>query len=107
MMDLYIQKIQDYLSGYKPNFGSDDVHSLLVMLYYIYTEQNPVNSESIHRTEESLRSYMRELTIAEDDIVFDLLCDLYMHNEQAAFLEGAKIGTRLMIELFERPPLPE
>ena len=99
-MHPYTTKIKEYFTKNPPEYVYD-VDSLWEMLYIFYTECNPIQPQEHRHLNDTLVPYFRPLTLKEKDTVFMLVGDLLVQHERTAFLEGAKFGTRLAIELLE------
>lgn len=98
-MNPYIQKLNIYLADNPPDYGCHDAHSLLEMLYFFYTEFNPIDNSAIKQHFRSLGQFFHHLTIEESDQVFNTVSDLLMENERLAFISGIHVGIRLESEL--------
>lgn len=98
-MNKYIEKLNQFLEQQVPDYGFDDVQSLLEMLYYYYTQANPIDTAVIHCQLKELDDILSKLSLAENNTVFLLTCDVCAEHERKAFLEGIHVGLRLFIEL--------
>lgn len=98
-MNRYIDALNSFLSHQTPSFRYADASSILEMLYYYYTADNPVDNGVIRCALHSCEDIHRELPLEKADTVFDhvsRLCSLY---EKQAFLDGVHVGSRLSEEL--------
>lgn len=98
-MNRYIENLKNFLADQAPCFGYDDANSLLEMLYYYYTDANPVDNAVIRCQFRELDQVLSKLSWAECERVFSLSVDLCMSNARQAFLDGVKMGMRLFTEL--------
>lgn len=100
-MNKYIEKLNSFLEQQTPNYGDDDVQSLLEMLHYYYTLANPVDIAVIHCQFKELDDILSKLSLADNNAIFSLTCSICTSHERHAFLEGVHVGLRLFVELGE------
>ena len=98
-MNRYIEKLKSFLAEQSPNFGYDDANSVLEMLYYYYSDTNPVDSGVIRCQFQALDSVLSKLSWSESERVFSLAVELCVSHARLAFTEGVQIGMRLFTEL--------
>lgn len=105
-----VNQIKTYLETHPANYY-DQMDSLLELIYHAYTEFNSVEVPEFKAVVNPLAQQLRSLVDAEgkteaevdeeaDDymnIVFHLCC-VY---ERQSFIEGIKVGARLVMELWE------
>ena len=97
-----VENVVQYLKEHPANYQGQ-VDTLLELLYQAFTEYNSVETsefkKAIHPLREKLRSLVDTEQDADDymDIVFSL-CAAY---ERQGYIEGIKVGARLMMELVE------
>lgn len=103
-MNRYIEKLKSFLAEQKPRYGYDDANSILEMLYYFYTEENPVDSAVISCQFKELDDALSSLSWANNEKVFALVVDLCVSHARQAFLEGVHVGLRLFTELQDLKP---
>ena len=98
-MNRYIEKLNLFLAEQTPCFGYDDANSILEMLYYFYTDSNPVDNAVIRCQFKDLDNVLSNLSWADCEQVFSLSVDLCISHARQAFLEGVHVGMRLYTEL--------
>jgi len=97
-----VEKVLQYLKEHPANYQGQ-VDTLLELLYQAFTEYNSVETpefkKAIHPLREKLRALVDTEQDADDymDIVFSL-CAAY---ERQGYIEGIKVGARLMMELLQ------
>ena len=97
-----VESVIKYLKENPENYQGQ-VDTLLKLLYQAFTEYNSVETPEfkkvVHPLWEKLRSLVDTEQDADDymDIVFSL-CAAY---ERQGYIEGIKVGARLMMELVE------
>lgn len=100
-MNRYIEKLKTFLSEQPLRCGDTDAKSILEMLYYYYSEDNPIDSAVIRCRFNELDHILCHLSLSDNNAVFSLTCKLCSTYEQQAFLEGIQVGMRLFRELGE------
>lgn len=98
-MNRYIENLKSFLAEQAPCFGYDDANSILEMLYYYYTDANPIDNAVIRCQFEGLDNVLSKLPLKDCDRVFSLAADLCISHARQAFSEGVNIGMRLFTEL--------
>lgn len=101
-MLLYAKLLREYLAENPSDYGSQNIHSLVEMLYRHYTEYNPIDTEEIRTGFRNLRNRLRHLPPQEFDQVLDLVCGICCEHERSAFQKGFQAGTQLSMELLEQ-----
>ena len=105
-----VNQIKAYLEEHSANYYGQ-MDSLLELIYHSYTEFNSVETPEFKAIVNSLDEKLRSLvdaggkTEAEADeeadrymnIVFHLCCEY----ERQSYIEGMKVGERLVMELWE------
>lgn len=97
-----VEQIILYLQEYPANFGKG-VPTLLEMIYHTYTELNSAETSEFKAIVNPLDRMLRALVDTDEEvdeymsIVFEL-CTAY---ECQSYIEGMKVGVRLMMELME------
>ena len=98
-----VESIKTYLAEHPVNYQGQ-VDSLLELLYYAYTEYHSVETPEfkarIYSVSEKLRALARNDDEADTymEIVFSM-CSAY---ERQSYVEGIKVGMRLVLEMVER-----
>lgn len=64
----------------------------------VYIEFCAADSEAIRSRFAILDGCLRKLSLSEQDVVFDTLCDICTEHEQIAFTEGVRLGAQLARE---------
>ena len=98
-MNSVIEKLKEYLNEQPVNAVYNDAESLLELLCYIYMKDSPVDSATIHYQYQQINCIAQHLTLEQNNEIFNLtvdMCDAYIRR---AFLDGLKIGCRLLQEL--------
>lgn len=89
-MNPYIAQLKTYLTENEPNYGGAGAQTIWEMLYWCYTEYNPINTEKIRLKLTQLNGCLSKLTLKENDQVMDLLTDLCLECEHGHFTRGCR-----------------
>lgn len=97
-----LEKVKKYLEERPVSFGTD-ADSFLELLYYAFTEYNTVESPEFKNQTDPLKEKLRGLTDTdeESDEYMDIVFSLCAAYECQGYMEGIKVGARLMMELVE------
>ena len=98
-MNRYIEKLKEFLADQNPNYSCGDSQSLLEMLYYYYSTDNPIDSALIRCQFKELDDNLKCLSWDQCEAVFNTTCNLCSAFERQAFMEGIHVGLRLFKEL--------
>lgn len=103
-MNRYIEKLKGFLAEQNPNYGYEDAGSILEMLYYYYSENNPIDNAVIRCQFKELNDVLKCLSWDQHETVFATTCNLCSAFERKAFMEGIHVGLRLFCELSDSVP---
>lgn len=97
-----VQNIIQYLKEHPANYQGQ-VDTLLELLYQAFTEYNSVETPEFKKVIHPLREKLRSLvdTEQEADDYMDIVFSLCATYERQGYMEGIKVGARLMMELVE------
>ena len=99
-----MKKWRSYLAEHPVDYHGD-VDSLLELLYHFFTEYEPVENEELHRQftelEHQLMSSLEETEDSCRESLMASVSSVCAECERAAFMEGVKVGARLILELTE------
>lgn len=103
-----VQGITQYLKEYPANYQGQ-VDTLLDLLYQAFTEYNSVETPEFRKQVDPLDETLRSLveTDEEADEYMNIVFGLCTAYERQGYIEGIKVGARLMIELLEPIELME
>ena len=93
-MNLYMEALKAYLSRPADTASGVPVGKAL---YGCYRELHPRDNEEISGRFRQLDQVLSRLTLREYDKVWDLACGLCCEHEEAAFLEGIRVGISLAV----------
>lgn len=95
-----VSSIKDYLLHHPASYCGD-VDTLLEMIYFHYTEYNPVENDQLRECFEGLITRIHNLHVPEDEEnqYIDLISAVCSEYERVAYMEGIKVGMRLVMEV--------
>lgn len=97
MIEKYIQALKELDLSDELNLGGAD--TVLGMLYECYNENHPYDNEEIKADFNELYRKMNGMALREMDKIIYPVCKLCRDHEKAGFIDGIKIGIRLVNEL--------
>lgn len=97
MIEKYIQALKKLALSDRLNLS--DADTVLEMIYECYNENHPYDNEEINADFNELYRQMNGMALREMDKIIYPVCKLCRDHEKAGFIEGVKIGIRLLNEL--------
>lgn len=97
-----VENIVTYLKDNPPNYQGQ-ANCMLELLYFTFAEYNSVETSEFKVQTDPLMEKLRALvdTEQEADDYMDIVFSLCAAYERQGYLEGIKVGARLMMELME------
>lgn len=92
-----VERLQEYIAQEQPDFG--DGKSVLTMLYEAYSDCNRLDDAQIKADFNELYRLMNGMELREMDRIIYPVCTLCRDREKAGFVNGVKIGIRLLHEI--------
>ena len=102
-MDEFLEAIKTELKQQQIKYGYTDVHSLTEHIWRSYTEDNPISNDRLCELNRRMDPILNSIPIAASDTLFLLFWEFCQEYERAAFLEGFRLGARLMAEIYDGP----
>ena len=99
-MDEFMDALQSKLDTLQPNY-SDNAENILEVLFDAYNESSGFDNTTIKADFDELYRLMNGKPLKEIDEIIYAVCTLCRDHEQAAFIEGVKVGIYLAQELFQ------
>lgn len=97
-MDEFMTNLQTKLDTLQPNYP-DNAESILEVLFDTYNESNGFDNAAIKADFEELYRLMNGKPLKEIDEVIYAVCTLCRDHEKAGFIEGMRIGLKIIEEL--------
>lgn len=99
-MSIHIEQVCAYLDAHPLRKYPGDFESLLEMIHYIYTSNNPIDHTEIRRSFQQVDTILASLPLSESDRLFSIVSELCFQHEYTAFSHGILVGLLLMTELY-------
>ena len=93
-LETYSKKLRTYITENSPDLGDGD--SALTMLYETYADYNRMDDDIIKEDFRELYRKINGMTLSQMDTILDPLCVLCRDHQRSGFVEGIKIGMRLI-----------
>lgn len=102
IVEKVVQNMIRYLKEHPANYQGQ-VDTLLELLYQAFTEYNSVETPEFKKVIHPLREKLRSLVDTEQDAddYMDIVFSLCATYERQGYMEGIKVGARLMMELLQ------
>lgn len=98
-MNQYLTKLISELEKYGAEYTVNGEDSVLELLWQCYAETRPVDDGRIRAAEFAIRPVFQALPLKDSDDLSNLVADLCLAYQRAAFLEGIQVGACLKAEL--------
>ena len=96
-MKQFLEHLQTHIEQHTPDFA--DADSVLTLLYEAYSDCNRMDDAVIKEDFHRLYEQMNGLSLRDMDRILDPVCTLCRSHERCGFVEGVKVGVRLIQEL--------
>ena len=80
--------------------GDPDCKTVLDQLYRAYAESHENDPPGIREGFKELDTYLRRLSLDDNNAVWNLCCHLCTAYEHKAFIDGFRYGVQLMKEIY-------
>ena len=97
-MDEFMKVLQTKLATRQPNYP-DNAESILEVLFDVYNESSGFDNAAIKSDFEEPYRLMNGKPLKEIDEIIYAVCTLCRDHEKAGFIEGVKVGIRLLKEV--------
>ena len=98
-MDNIAKRMQAYMDKHPFDSGDSDCETVLDQLYQAYTESHESDPPEIRDGFKELDELLAELSLDNNNAVWNLCCRLCTAYERKAFLNGLQYGAHLITEL--------
>ena len=96
-MTEYLKCLQAHIERRTPDLG--DAESVLRLLYEACSDCNRMDDAAIKDAFHLLYEQMNGMSLQDMDKILDPVCTLCQSHERCGFVEGVKVGVRLIQEL--------
>ena len=97
-MDEFMTALQSKLDTLQPNYP-DNAESILEVLFDAYNKSSGFDNAAIKSDFEELYRLMNGRSLKAIDEIVYAVCTLCRDHEKAGFIEGVKVGIRLLKEV--------
>ena len=101
-MDSFAQQLKSYIETHPFDSGDSDCATVLDQLYQAYADSHESDPQEIKDAFEQLGDFLEDLPLADNDMLFGLVCRLCIAYDQKAYRDGLQYGAHLMSELFRK-----
>ncbi len=98
-MNKYFKLLAEHLASQPMEFHDWNADGILEFLFCCYTEDHPLENDAVRKCYEKLESFFDELPNDASNQLFRNIMELCNSYEQAAFIEGMRIGVHLEREI--------
>ena len=98
-MDKIAKQLNAYITAHPFDSGDSDCETVLDQLYQAYAESHESDPPEIRNGFKELDDLLAELSLDDNNAVWNLCCQLCTAYEHKAFLDGLQYGAYLIQEL--------
>ena len=98
-MDNIAKRLASYMDKHSIDLGDTDCETVLDQLYQAYADSHESDPPEIRNGFKELDDLLRDLSLDDNNAVWNLCCQLCTAYEYKSFLDGLKYGAYLMQEL--------
>ena len=98
-MDNIAKRLASYMDKHPIDLGDTDCETVLDQLYQAYAESHESDPPEIRDGFKELDNLLSELSLEDNNAVFNLCCRLCSAYERKAFIDGLQYGVHLINEL--------
>ena len=92
-------RLDRYIRSHPVDTGDNECVAVLDQIYQAYAESHESDPEEIAEGFKDLETFLRKISLADNNAVFNICCSLCTAYERKAFLDGLQYGAHLMLEL--------
>ena len=98
-MDKIANRLKAYIDAHPFDLGDSDCETVLDQLYQAYAESHENDPPEIRNGFKEMDDLLGNLSLDDNNAVWNLCCQLCSAYEHKAFLDGLRYGAYLMQEL--------
>ena len=98
-MDKIAQRLKAYIDTHPIDLGDSDCETVLDQLYQAYAESHESDPPEIRDGFKELDNLLGDLSLDDNNAVWNLCCQLCTAYERKAFRDGLQYGAQLILEL--------
>ena len=97
-MNNIAKRLTSYMDKHPIDLGDTDCETVLDQLYQAYAESHESDPPEIRNGFKEMDDLLRDLSLDDNNAVWNLCCQLCTAYEYKSFLDGLKYGAYLMQE---------
>ena len=98
-MENIAKRLNAYITAHPFDSGDSDCEAVLDQLYQAYAESHESDPPEIRDGFKELDNLLGDLSLDDNNAVWNLCCQLCTAYERKAFRDGLQYGAHLMMEL--------
>ena len=98
-MNEIAKRLNAYITAHPFDSGDSDCETVLDQLYQAYAESHESDPPEIHNGFKELDALLEQLSVDDNNAVWNLCCQLCTAYEHNAFLAGLQYGAHIMQNL--------
>ena len=98
-MDNIAKRLASYMDKHSIDLGDTDCETVLDQLYQAYAESHESDPPEIRDGFKELDNLLSELSLDDNNAVWNLCCQLCTAYEHKAFIDGLQYGAHLITTL--------
>ena len=100
-MDNIAKRLASYMDKHPIDLGDTDCETILDQLYQAYAESHESDPPEIRNGFKELDDLLGDLSLEDNNAVWNLCCQLCTAYEHKAFIDGLQYGAHLILELYK------
>ena len=100
-MNEIAKRLNAYINAHPFNSSDSDCETVLDQLYQAYAESHESDPPEIRNGFKELDALLEQLSLDDNNAVWNLCCQLCTAYERKAFLDGLQYGALLMQEMLK------
>ena len=98
-MNEIAKRLNAYINAHPFDSGDSDCETVLDQLYQAYAESHESDPPEIRDGFKELDAFLEQLSLDDNNAVWNLCCQICTAYERKAFLDGLQYGVHLVSEL--------
>lgn len=98
-MNEIAKRLNAYITAHPLGSGDSDCETVLDQLYQAYAESHESGPPEIRDGFKELDDLLGDLSLDDNNAVWNLCCQLCTAHEHKAFIDGLQYGAHLILEL--------
>ena len=100
-MDNITTRLKAYMDAHPFDPGDSDCETVLDQLYQVYAESHESDPPEIRDGFKELDDLLGDLSLDDNNAVWNLCCQLCTAYEHKAFIDGLQYGSHLILDIFK------